>query len=177
MPLPRKRDAGGTNAPVLNLLNAHVRLSDVEEHTEPYVVTRKSDGAQFTLDPGFKCTVEIVDDGADGTDNGAKFYETFKYKQDQDGSWINKENSKLGQLTGVSKPGYFADESIPELDENDLEGFEMRCRIKPKKNPTTGQVLGSTIDWETMQPRSKTPVAASPVDEDDPAGNCSDIPF
>ncbi len=49
------------------------------------------------------------------------------------------------------KPGYFEDDSIPALTEQDLEDFEMICRIKPKKNPSNGQVVGSTIDWETMQ--------------------------
>src|SRR5829696_6970700 len=177
MPLPRKKDDGGTGAPVLNILLAHVRLSDVEEHTEPYVVTRKSDGMQFTLDPGFKCTVEIIDDRQASEDNGTTFFESFKYKQDSEsGEWFNKENSKLGQLTNVVKPGYFADDSIPELTAEDLEGFEMLCRIKPKKNPNTGQTIGSTIDWETMQP---LPAARKPVtvpDEDDES-DFDNIPF
>ena len=177
MPLPRKRAAGGTGAPVLNILSAHVRLFDVEEHTEPHTVTRKSDGMQFILDPGFKATVEVVDDGRDGADNGAKFFETFKYKQDDTGNWFNKENSKLGQLTNVVKPGYFEDDTIPELTAEDLEGFEMRCRIKPKKNPNNGQVIGSTIDWETMEPLRKKPVAVAPVEADDPEDDFADIPF
>jgi len=177
MPLPRKRDEGGTGAPVLNILSARVRLSDVEEHVEPYTVTRKSDGMQFTLDPGFKCTVEVIDDNRDGSDNGTTFYESFKYKQDAEtGRWFNKENSKLGQLTNVVKPGYFADDSIPELTAEDLEGFEMLCRIKPKKNPNTGQTIGSTIDWETMQ---ALPAARKPgkVRDEDDEGSFADIPF
>jgi hypothetical protein len=181
MPLARQKDDGSGGAPVLNILQAHVKLFDVEEHTEPYRVVRKSDGASFTLDPGFKCTVEVVDDNRDGSDNGAKFFETFKYKQDsKTGNWVNKENSKLGQLASVVKPGYFEDDSIPELSDEDLEGFEMLCRIKPKKNPTTGQVIGSTVDWETMEPLRKKPIATTPVqakpaqdDEDD----FDDIPF
>jgi hypothetical protein len=51
----------------------------------------------------------------------------------------------------------------------------MFCRIKPKKNPTTGQVTGSTIDWETMRPLRprKAAVVAAPGDsyvegEDEP---------
>jgi hypothetical protein len=178
MPLPRKKDEGGSGAPVLNILSAHVRLSDVEEHTEPYLVMRKSDGAQFTLDPGFNCTVEVVDDRAGGEDNGAKFFESFKYKELDTDNWVNKENSKLGQLTNVVKPTYFEDDSIPELSEDDLEGFEMLCRGKPKKNPNTGAVIGSTIDWETMQPlpssaTRKEKVAAVAEEEED----FSDIPF
>jgi hypothetical protein len=67
-------------------------------------------------------------------------------------------------LTEVIKPGYFEDDTIPELTAEDLEGFEMVCRIKPKKNPTTGQVTGSTIDWETMRPLrpKKAAVATAP---------------
>ena len=177
MPLPRKKDAGSSGAPVLNLPRAHVRLIDVEEHVEPYTITRKSDKATFTLDPQFSCTVEIVDDGQDGDDNGAKFFEGFRYKQDKSGSWFNQENSKLGMLTNVVKPGYFEDPSIPELEAEDLEGFEMLCRIKPKKN-SSGQAIGSTIEWDTMQALPKKPVAtASAETDDDPEDDFSDNPL
>ncbi len=178
MPLPRKKDAGSSGAPVLNLLSAHVRLTDVEEHVEPYTVTRKSDGMSWTLDPDFSCTVTIVDDGADGADNGTTFFESFKYKntkKDKSGNWENVPYSKLGALSEVVKPGYFDDPSIPELSEDDLEGFEMMCRIKPKKNPTSGAITGSTIDWETMRPLpTKAKLAAVAAEEDDDFG---DIPF
>jgi hypothetical protein len=166
MPLPRKKDAGPSGAPVLNILRAHVRLIDVEEYTEPRSVTRKADGATFTLDPQFRCTVEVIDDGQDGTDNGATFFESFRYKQDKNGEWFNQKNSKLGALTEVVKPGYFDDNTIPALDEDDLEGFEMLCRIKPKKN-ASGQVTGSTIEWDTMHALpTKEKVAAAAVEED-----------
>ena len=102
MPFPRKKDAGSSGAPVLNILRARVRLIDVEEYTKPYTVTRKSDGATFTLDPQFSCTVEVIDDGQDGDDNGATFFEGFRYKQDKNGEWFNQENSKLGVLTKSS---------------------------------------------------------------------------
>jgi hypothetical protein len=178
MPLPRKKDDGASGAPVLDILRAHVKLTDVEEYTEPFTVTRKSDGAEFTLDPQFKCTVEIIDDGEDGSDNGEKFFESFKYKntqKDRSGEWINKENSKLGMLTKAVKPRYFDDDTIPELTEEDLEGFELICQIKPKRNPDSGKVLGSTIDWESMKPlSSKAKVAAAAAEED---ADWDDIPF
>ena len=171
MPLPRKKDDGSSGAPVLDILRARVKLTDVEEYTEPFTVTRKSDGAEFTLDPQFKCTVEIVDDGEDGSDNGETFFEAFKYKntkKDRSGEWINKDNSKLGMLTEVVKPGYFDDDSIPPLTEEDLEGFELICQIKPKRNPDTGKVLGSTIDWESMKPvPTKAKVAAAATEEEE----------
>ena len=178
MPLPRKKDAGSSGAPVLDILNARVRFVDVEEHVEPYSITRKSDGMSWTLDPAFTCTVEVVDDGADGSDNGTTFFESFKYKnekKDKSGDWINQQNSKLGALTEVVKPGYFDDDAIAALDASDLEGFEMMCRVKPKKNPSTGAITGSTIDWETMRPaptREKLAAVAAEEDED-----FDDIPF
>jgi hypothetical protein len=180
MPLPRKKDDGSGGAPVLDILNAHVKLTDVVEHTEPYSVTRKSDGRTFTLDPQFNCTVEIVDDRQGGDDDGATFFEAFKYKntaKDKSGEWMNQENSKLGALTEVVKPGYFDDDSIPELTAEDLEDFEMTCRIKPKKNPSTGAVTGSTIDWETMRrlpSEAKEAVKAAAAEEDE---DWEDLPF
>ena len=182
MPLPRRRDAGSSGAPVLNLPHARVKLLSVEEHIEPRQVTRKADGAKFTLDPQFNTTVEVVDDGKDGSDNGVRFYESFRYKQDEEGGWRNQENSKLGALTAIVKPGYFLDDSIPDLEAADLTGFEMFCRIKPKRNPSTGSVAGSTIDWETMMAASApakekvgSSSGASGVPGDDP--DWEDIPF
>jgi hypothetical protein len=170
MPLPRAKEDGSNGAPVLNILRAHVRLSDVEEHVEPFTVTRKSDGAAFQLDPQFKCSIEVIDDGEDGADNGEKFFESFKYKntkKDRSGEWENKENSKLGMLTKVVKgENYFEDTSIPELTAEDLEGFEMICQIKSKRNPDTGKILGSTIDWESMRQLPKKLSAVPPADED-----------
>jgi hypothetical protein len=175
MPLPRKKDAGGNGAPVLNLLSARVRLYDVEEFVEPHTVTRKSDGAEFTLDPGFKCTVEVIDDGDSGADNSTTFFEQFKYKKDKSGEWFNQQNSKLGALTEVVKPGYYDDDSIPELGASDLEDFAMLCRVKPKKNPTTGAVTGSTVDWETMRPAPTALKVAATVSEAEE--DLDDLPF
>jgi hypothetical protein len=73
------------------------------------------------------------------------------------------------------KPGYFEDPSIPELEAEDLEGFEMLCRIKPKKN-SSGQATGSTIEWDTMQALPKQ-VRRAPAETDDPEDESSDIPF
>jgi hypothetical protein len=173
MPLPRKKDDGTNGAPVLDILRAHVRLVDVEEKTDPFTVTRKSDSATFVLDPQFKCTVEVIDDSEDGADKGEKFFESFKYKnaeKDKSGEWENKENSKLGMLTKVVKgAGYFEDDSIPELTASDLEGFEMICQVKPKRNPDSGKVLGSMIDWESMKalPTKATVAAVAAEEEDD----------
>lgn len=185
MPLPRQTDDGSGGAPVLDILRAHVRLFDVEEHEKPYTVTRKSDGAEFQKDPGFTCTVEVLDDGSDQSDRGVTFFENFRYKntkKDKSGDWINKENSKLGQLTNVVKPGYFEDESIPDLTAADLEDFELICRLKPRKDPSSGKIRGTTIDWETMQAVPKEPMAvvsetAQEAGKDDDEDIFDDIPF
>ena len=190
MPLPRKKDDATTGgAPILNIPRAHVKLFDVEEYEKPYAVERKRDGAKFTLDPGFNCNVEVLNDHRDGSDNGTRFFESFKYKQDRKtGKWFNKENSKLGSVTKVVKPGYFQDETISPLMADDLEGFEMICRVKPKKNPTNGEVVGSTIDWETMEAlpskrkkkpadREAAPAQTDAEPEDLNEDEWSDIPF
>jgi hypothetical protein len=127
--------------------------------------------------------VEVVDDGEDGSDNGTKFFESFKYKntqKDKSGEWINKDNSKLGMLTQVVKPNYFEDDSIPDLTAKDLEGFEFICQIKPKRNPDTGKVLGSIIDWESMRPvPSKLVTLATQVggEDDTDESEFDDLPF
>ena len=149
MPKERRKDDGGTGAPILNHLRARVKLVDVEEHEEPFEVKRKKDNATFTLDPGFYCTVEVIDDGDDGEDDGTTFFEGFRYKLDG-GEWILKEYSKLGALAEVVKPGYFEEESIPALTADDLEGFEFVAWAKPKKNPVSGAIIGTTLDWETF---------------------------
>ena len=93
-----------------------------------------------------------MDDYGDGSFNGATFFESFRYKYNKrEQRWENAENSKLGALTEVRKPRYFEDASIPDLTEDDLEEFELECRVKPRKTPD-GRVTGSTIAWETMRP-------------------------
>ena len=155
-----------------------MRLLDVVEHVEPYTVTRKKDGAEFSYDPDFKCTVEVVDDGADGTDNGTKFFERFRYKMDKSGAWHNQENSKLGMLAKVVKQGYFEDPSIPELEAEDLEGFEMMCSIKPSRN-LNGVVVGSSVEWDTMRPVRKltTVPDQGPPEMDEEEEDFDSIPF
>jgi len=158
MPLPRRKDDGSSGAVIMDLLKAHVKLSNVEEYTEPRRVVRESDGREFIFDPSFECRVTVIDDGDDGEYNSVSFLEGFKYKntkKDKTGDWILQENSKLGQLAKTVKPGYFEDASIPDLSATDLEGFELVARVKPKKNPNTGAEVGSTLDWETLKPVPK----------------------
>jgi hypothetical protein len=180
MPKPRQKDDGTSGAPVLDILSAHVRLEDVTEHEEPYETTRERDGATFRYDPGFNCKVVIVrGHDSEGEDaKGETFFEKFRYantKKDKSGEWILKENSKLGKLAKVVNTDYFEDESIEDLSEEDLEGFEFVCSIIPKKIPDSGKVIGSTIAWESMRrlPAKVGPSGAVEVEEED----FEDIPF
>jgi hypothetical protein len=179
MPKPRQKDDGGSGAPVLDILSAHVRLEDVAEFEEPYTVTRERDGATFELDPGFNCKVVIISGhDAEGEDcKGATFFEKFKYKLGEDsGEWILKENSKLGRLAKVVHPDYFAD-AVPDLSEETLEGFEFLCSIVPKKIPDSGKVIGSTIAWESMR-RLPAKTTSSAKNRDTVAEeDFSDMPF
>jgi hypothetical protein len=179
MPKPRQKDDGGSGAPILDILSAHVRLEDVAEYEEPYEVTRERDGATFKLDPGFNCKVVVVAghdaDGEDAKDE--TFFEKFRYsntEKDKTGEWILKENSKLGRLAKVVHPDYFTDDSVPDLSEEDLKGFEFLCSIVPKKVPDTGKVIGSMIAWESIR-RLPARVGAPSGEIDE--GDFEDIPF
>jgi hypothetical protein len=149
-------------------------LIDVEEHVEPYTITRKSDKATFTLDPQFSCTIEVIDDGRAVITTAQSSSKASATSKEKTASGSNQENSKLGMLTNVVKPSYFEDPSIPELEASDLEDFELMGRIKSKKNPS-GQATGSTIEWDTMQALlTKEKVVPAAVEEED---GFSDISF
>ena len=114
--------------------------------------------------------MEVVDDGSDGSDNGVTFFESFRYKN-RARTWRLVQPAELearcphrGREAGLLRRRHH-----PGLEASDLEGFEMMCRIKPKKNPSTGAVTGSTIDWETMQraAEDEQPVGAGHADGPD----------
>ena len=51
----------------------------------------------------------------------------------------------------------------------------MICQVKPKRNPDSGKVLGSMIDWESMKAvPTKAAVAAVAAEEED---DFDSIPF
>ena len=165
-------------APVIELPQAKIRILGAELHPEPYEVTSKA-GSTFTIDPNLNCQLQIVDDLSDGAHDGARFYDSFKLKQDDEtGEWTIRDGTKLGALAKAYYGNDFFETDAP-FDEEDLIGFEFMSRVEPKKNFSTGKVTGSMLNWETImavpKPRKKAaPVQDVETEEDD---DFSDIPF
>jgi len=164
-------------APVIELPQAKIRILEAELHPEPYEVTSKT-GYTFTIDPNLNCQLQIVDDLSDGAYDGAKFYDSFKLKQDEDsGEWTIRDGTKLGALAKAYYGNDFFETDTP-FDEEDLIQFVFMSRVEPKKNFSTGKVTGSMLNWETImavpKPKKNAPVqAVEPIDESD----FSNIPF
>jgi hypothetical protein len=165
-------------APVIELPQAKIRILEAELHPEPYEVTSKT-GNTFTIDPNLNCQLQIVDDLSDGAYDGAKFYDSFKLKQDEDsGEWTIRDGTKLGALAKAYYGNDFFETSTP-FDEEDLTQFVFMSRVEPKKNFSTGKVTGSMLNWETIMAVPKPLKKSSPVQAVEPIDEegFSDIPF
>jgi hypothetical protein len=163
-------------APVIELPQAKIMILEAELHLEPYEVTSKT-GNTFTIDPNLDCQLQIVDDLSDGAHDSAKFYDSFKLKQDEEsGDWTIRDGTKLGALAKAYYGNDFFETDTP-FDEEDLVGFVFMSRVEPKKNFTTGKVTGSMLNWETLmavpKPKKKAALAQGETEDD----NFSDIPF
>jgi hypothetical protein len=126
-------------APVIELPQAKIRILEAELHPEPYEVTSKT-GSTFTIDPNLNCQLQIVDDLSDGTYDGAKFYDSFKLKQDEDsGDWTIRDGTKLGALAKAYYGNDFFETDTP-FDEEDLIEFVFMSRVEPKKKNASAPV-------------------------------------
>ena len=163
-------------APVIELPQAKIMVLEAELHPEPYEVTSKT-GNTFTIDPNLNCQLQIVDDLSDGTYDGAKFYDSFKLKQDEDsGDWTIRDGTKLGALAKAYYGNDFFQTDTP-FDEEELIGFVLMSRVEPKKNFTTGAVTGTMLNWETIMAVPK-PKKAAPVQAvEDPEEDFDDLPY
>ena len=167
-------------APVIELPQAKIMVLEAELHPEPYEVTSKT-GNTFTIDPNLNCQLQIVDDLSDGTYDGAKFYDSFKLKQDEkSGDWTIRDGTKLGALAKAYYGNDFFETDKP-FDEEDLVGFVLMSRVEPKRNFSTGQVTGSMLSWETImavpKPKKKAAPAQAVETEEDPEEEFNEIPF
>jgi hypothetical protein len=157
MAITKKSAKKETSAPVIDLMQAKVKILEAELHPEPYEVTNTA-GTTFTIDPNLNCKIEIVDDLDEGEYDGAKFYDSFKLKRDEDGDWTIRDGTKLGALAKARYGNDFF-ETDQVFDEEDLEGFVFMAKIEPKTNFSTGKVTGSMLNWETIMrvpdPRKK----------------------
>jgi hypothetical protein len=164
-----KKSTAGGGAPSLDILAAKLRILEAEYRPEPYEVKMDS-GRSFTADPNVNVKVEVVQNLVEpGKDEGVKFYDRFRLKEDDDGEWIFAKYSKLGNLMIVRYgPDWFEDEEAG-FDEADMEGFEFIAQVEPKQDPSGKPMPGSSIDWKSMRP-------AGGADEED-GNEFSDIPF
>src|SRR5215203_158546 len=94
-----KKSAGNSGgAPSLDILAARLRIVEAELYLEEREI-KLDNGRAFMAEPNLNVKVEVVANLVDpGVDEGARFYERFKLKKDDDGDWTFAKYSKLGAL-------------------------------------------------------------------------------
>jgi hypothetical protein len=172
-----KKSVTGGGAPSLDILAARLKILEAEFTAEPYEVKMDS-GHSFTADPNVSVKVEVIKNLVEpGQDEGVKFYDRFKLKQDDDSDWVFSKYSKLGNLMMVRYgPDWFEDEDAG-FDEEDLIGFEFIAQIEPKQDRNGKPLPGSSIDWKSMRPAGGSDEAETAGDVEDDDEEFSDIPF
>jgi hypothetical protein len=110
-------------------------------------------GRSFVAEPNLNVKVEIVKNLVEpGADEGVRFYDRFKLKEDENGDWAFAKYSKLGNLIAVRYgPGWF-DDLKAEFEEAEFEGFEFVAQVEPKTDPKGNPLTGSTINWKSIRP-------------------------
>jgi hypothetical protein len=147
-----KKSATGGGAPSLDILAAKLKILEAEFTAEPYDVKMDS-GHAFTADPNVSVKVEVVKNLVEpGEDEGVKFYDRFKLKQDDDGDWVFAKYSKLGNLMMVRYGLDWFENKDAGFSENDLLGFEFIAQVEPKQDRSGKPLPGSSIDWKSMRP-------------------------
>jgi hypothetical protein len=169
-----KKSATGGGAPSLDILAAKLKIIEVEFRPEPYEVKMDS-GRTFEADPNVNVKVEVIQNLVEpGKDEGVRFYDRFKLKQDDDGDWVFSKFSKLGNLMMVRYgPDWFEDEDAG-FDETDLLDFEFIAQIEPKQDRSGKPLPGSSIDWKSMRPAGGVDEAEAAEDDEE---EFSDITF
>jgi hypothetical protein len=172
-----KKSATGGGAPSLDILAAKLKVLEAEYRPEPYEVKMDS-GRTFEADPNVNAKVEVVQNLVEpGKDEGVRFFDRFKLKQDDAGDWVFSKYSKLGNLMIVRYgPDWFEDEDAG-FNEEDLLDFEFIARIEPKQDRNGKPLPGSSIDWKSMRPASGADEVAAAGDVEDDEEEFSDIPF
>ena len=146
-----KKSASSGGAPSLDILAAKLRILEAELSLEEKQV-ELDNGRSFVAEPNLNVKVEVVKNLVEpGTDEGAKFFDRFKLKKDEDGDWTFAKYSKLGNLIIVRYgEDWFEDEGA-EFEAGDLEGFEFVAQVEPKTDPKGKPLAGSTINWKSMR--------------------------
>jgi hypothetical protein len=175
-----KKSATSGGAPSLDILAAKLKIVEAELSLEEKQVNLDN-GRSFMAEPNLNVRVEVVANLVEpGVDEGVKFYDRFKLKQDEDGDWTFAKYSKLGNLITVRYgEGWFEDPGA-EFEEADFEGFEFVAQVEPKTDSKGKPLTGSTINWKSLRPaggadEEKAKIAAEAKPEEEK--NFEDIPF
>jgi hypothetical protein len=146
----KSNESGG--APSLDILAAKLRVVEAEFFAEPYEVNLDN-GRSFEADPNVNIRVEVLKNLVEpGKDEGEKFYDRFKLKQDKTGDWVFAKYSKLGNLMTVLYDRDWFEDEAAGFDENDLLDFEFIAQVEPKQDNSGKPLAGSTINWKSMRP-------------------------
>src|SRR5829696_2238495 len=89
----KSNESGG--APSLDILAAKLRIVEAEFFAEPYEVNLDN-GRSFEADPNVNIRVEVLQNLVEpGKDEGEKFFDRFKLKQDKNGASVLAKCSYL----------------------------------------------------------------------------------
>jgi hypothetical protein len=175
-----KKSVTGGGTPSLDILAAKLKILEAEYRPEPYEVKMDS-GRTFEADPNVNVKVEVVQNLVEpGKDEGVKFYDRFKLKQDDDGDWVFSKYSKLGNLMMVRYGSDWFEDEDAGFSENDLLDFEFIAQIEPKQDRSGKPLPGSSIDWKSMRPiggADEAEATAAVEDVEDVEDEFEDIPF
>ena len=147
-----KKSASGGGAPSLDILAAKLKIVEAELSLEEKEV-KLDNGRSFMAEPNLNIKTEVVKNLVEpGKDEGARFYDRFKLKKDEEGDWVFAKYSKLGNLIGVRYGEEWFDDPDAEFEESDFEGFEFVAQVEPKTDSKGNPLTGSTINWKSMRP-------------------------
>ena len=142
-----------SSAPVLDILEATVKVNAAEYLAAGDVVT-KNDGSTFTVEkPHISCELEVVDTGPSAKQHiGTTWYEKFYYPETEKGSgeYENRPGTKIGGLS-EARYGVGFWESDQVLKAQDLPGFTFVARLKPKTEFGGSKITGTRVDHDTIR--------------------------
>src|SRR5215217_453536 len=167
MVLVKKSTGNSGGAPSLDILAAKLRIVEAELSLEEREV-KLDNGRTFMAEPNLNVKVEVVANMVDpGVDEGARFYERFKLKKDDDGEWSFAKYSKLGNLIIVRYGEDWFDDPRAEFEEADFEDFEFIAQVEPKSDSKGKPLTGSTINWKSIRPAGGAEERAAREEEED----------
>jgi hypothetical protein len=163
-----------SSAPVLNILEATVRINSAE-YTAPGTVVHKDDGSTFTVEtPRIRCEMEVLDTGPrDKKHIGTTWYENIYYPETKSGSgeYENRPGTKIGNLTTALYGEGFWEVDGAYLNPDDLNWFVFVSSLEPKKKFGSNEITGTQVNHKNIAaaPDHKPPTIPVELSEEDEA--------